>query len=166
MSDLGTITRCYTLTFERVSRHSAQRLWRAITDARDVARWMGYPARIDLRVGGDYHVDFSRTGGGALDGVIVRLEPERSLALVWGLSVLAWQLEPDETGCRYTFVHHGQPAPEDPDRDDIGFGWHVWLDDFAAHLDGTSRRVDAATHGRNELRVAYRERRDAVLGSA
>ncbi len=106
MSDLGEISRCYTMTFERTSKHPVAKLWRSITEADEVTRWMTYPARIDLRIGGDYHVDFSRSEGGELDGVIVRVEPERTLAYVWGMSVLEWRLEPGDGGCRCTFVHH------------------------------------------------------------
>ena len=44
---------------------------------------MTYPARIDLRVGGDYFVDFGRTHEGELDGVIVKVVPERLLRYAW-----------------------------------------------------------------------------------
>ena len=114
MNELAEITSCYTMRFDRRTEHSPARLWRAITNAEEVARWMAYPARIDLRVGGEYHLDFSRTDGGELDGVIVRLAPERRLAYVWGVSVLEWTLEVDGEGCSYQFVHHGirrKPVP-------------------------------------------------------
>ena len=49
---LGEITAGYTMSFERESKQSASRLWRAITDSGEVAQWMEMPsARIDLRVG-------------------------------------------------------------------------------------------------------------------
>ena len=65
MNELGEITRCYSLRYERRSKHSPERLWRALTDQSELSRWMSYPARVDLRVGGDYAVDFSRTGEGS-----------------------------------------------------------------------------------------------------
>jgi uncharacterized protein YndB with AHSA1/START domain len=163
MSDLGEITRCYSLRYERRSKHSPERLWRAITDPGEVSRWMSYPARIDLRVGGDYFVDFSRTDQGSLDGVIVRIEPGQKLAYVWGLSVVEWTLEPDGDGCRYAMVHHGQAPREIPDEEGLAVGWHQFLEDFAAHLRGEapSAKFDLTT----ELARAYRKRLDEVLGT-
>lgn len=164
MSDLGEITPCYTMTFERRSVHPVAKLWRSITDADEVSRWMRYPARIDLHLGGDWHIDFSRTDGGALDGVIVRIEPERRLAYVWGMSVLEWKLEPRDDGCRYTFVHHGQ-APGLVDHEEgLAAGWHDFLDGLDAHLDDISR-TDEEDHAKwKALMPPYRERLDAVLG--
>ena len=164
MSDLGEITPCYTMSFERRSKHPATKLWRSITDAAEVSKWMGYPAKIDLRVGGDWHVDFSHTDGGELDGVIVRIETERRLAYVWGLSLIEWRLEPTDDGCQYTFVHHGQPLGLVPEEEGIAAGWHAWLEALDDHLDGAARS-DAADQARcQELQPRYREAIDAALG--
>jgi uncharacterized protein YndB with AHSA1/START domain len=76
---LGTIARSYTLRFDRHSNHPPARLWAAITRAEEVRAWMGYPAKVDLRVGGDWYVDFARTGEGELPGIIVQFETERVL---------------------------------------------------------------------------------------
>jgi uncharacterized protein YndB with AHSA1/START domain len=164
MSDLGEVTRCYTLTYRRRSKHPVARLWRAITDPDEVSRWMSYPARIDLRPGGDYFVDFSRTTEGSLDGVIVRAEPERMLTYVWGLSVHEWKLERDGDGCRYTYVHHGQPPGLVPQDEGIAAGWHVWLDDLEAYLNGIDPPADDEHARTQSLGPLYRERLDAVLG--
>jgi uncharacterized protein YndB with AHSA1/START domain len=162
MSDLGEITACWTITFHRYSKHSAERLWGAITDADQVSTWMHYPARIDLRVGGDYYIDFSRTNEGALDGVIVRIAPERTLAVVWGHSVLEWTIEPDGDGCRYTFADHGNPTlggrPEG-----IMAGWHRWLDDLGAHLNGVTTPPGDGNQRWRALQPPYRQRLDEVL---
>jgi uncharacterized protein YndB with AHSA1/START domain len=169
MSELGEITPCWTITFRRESKHSPQRLWHAITDPEEVSKWMGYPARIDLRPGGDYHLDFSRPhegdDGGELDGVIVRVQHEEALAIVWGRSVLEWAIEPEGEGCRYTFTHHGQEPPSEGDRhtdEGLAAGWHAFLDAFAAHLEGVARPVKTpAAHG--ELEARYGERLAGVL---
>jgi uncharacterized protein YndB with AHSA1/START domain len=171
MSDLGEITPCWTITFRRESTHSPQRLWHAITDPDEVSKWMGYPARIDLRPGGDYHLDFSRSregdDGGELDGVIVRVVGERHLAIVWGRSVLEWDIEPDGERCRYTFAHHGQEPPSEGDRhtdEGIAAGWHAFLDAFAAHLDGAPPAAVRA-NAQPQLEARYRERVAAVIKS-
>jgi uncharacterized protein YndB with AHSA1/START domain len=169
MSDLGEITPCWTITFRRESKHSPQRLWHAITDPDEVSKWMGYPARIELRPGGDYHLDFSKPhegdDAGDLDGVIVRVQEERSLAIVWGRSVLEWAIEPDGAGCSYTFTHHGQEPPSEGDRhtdEGIAAGWHAFLDAFAAHLDGAAPSAKAAD-AHERLVATYRERLAAAL---
>lgn len=169
MSDLGEITPCWTITFRRESKHSPQRLWHAITDPDEVSKWMGYPARIELRPGGDYHLDFSKPhegdDAGDLDGVIVRVQEERSLAIVWGRSVLEWAIEPDGAGCSYTFTHHGQEPPSEGDRhtdEGIAAGWHAFLDSFAAYLDDTAPSSKAAD-AHERLVATYRERLAAAL---
>jgi uncharacterized protein YndB with AHSA1/START domain len=165
VSDAGDITPCWTITFHRRSRHSAHRLWAAITDPDEVSAWMTYPARIDLRVGGDYHIDFSRTDEGALDGVIVRVEPERTVAFVWGRSVLEWVIEPDGAGCRYAIVHHGQKPPSERDGytdEGLAAGWHSWIDALGAHLDGVASTAEALS-AHETLQASYRERFAALF---
>ena len=124
LGELGEITPCWTVTFRRTSRQPPARVWAALTEPDQIARWWRHPARVDLRVGGAYRVDFG--DGGGLDGVIVRLQPERGLAYVWGRAVVEWTLEPAGAGCRYTFRHHGQePAPEGAGWTDAGAGGRV-----------------------------------------
>ncbi len=139
MTRLGEITPCYTMRFERASKHPAKRLWRAITDPAEVTQWMGMPsARIDLRVGGDYSVEFTPSEAGMLEGVIVRVEAERTLAYVWGVSVVEWTISPLDDRCRFTFVHHGQPPGMVDEEAGIAAGWHEWLDDLDTYLHGGS----------------------------
>lgn len=164
MSELGEITRCYSLLYRRRSKHSAERPWRAITDSAEVSRWMTYPAHIELRVAGEYRVDFARTNDGVLDGVIVRIEPGRQLAYAWGTSVVEWSLAPDGAHCRYTFLHHGMSRREIPDEAGVAVGWHLWLDDVEHHLSGERMLDDLSTKARAaELEQRYRPRLDQVL---
>jgi uncharacterized protein YndB with AHSA1/START domain len=166
VSELAEITPCYTIAFERRSKHAPPKLWKAITDGEQVTRWMTFPARIDLRVGGDYFVDFSRaTANGNLDGVIVRLETERNIAYVWGRSVLEFTLEPDGEGTRYSFVHHGQPPGLVDPEAGIAAGWHAWLDDFDAYLDGTLPEPNGDPTKMRRLEELYRDPIGAALGS-
>ena len=39
--ELAQVHPCYSITFTRQSKHSPERLWRAITDSAEVSRWMG-----------------------------------------------------------------------------------------------------------------------------
>lgn len=164
MSDLGELTRVWTITFKRQSKHSPQRLWKALTDSEEVSKWMAYPARIDLRPGGEYNVDFSRDNSGELDGVIVRVEPERVLAYVWGYSVIEWIIEPEGSGCRYTFADHGNPTIEGAD--EISAGWHAWVDSLEAHLDGKPLTAAQGQEDWQRVTPTYKERLDEVLKGA
>jgi uncharacterized protein YndB with AHSA1/START domain len=134
--ELGEITPCYTIAFQRRSKHPAARLWRAITNADEVSKWMDDPAKIDLRVGGDWHVDFSAHDDGELGGVIVRVESGRTLAYVWGMTVVEWTLEDAEGGCAYTLVQSGLEPKADETAGDYAAGWHGFLDQLDMHLEG------------------------------
>ncbi|MEO8540422.1 MAG: SRPBCC domain-containing protein, partial [bacterium] len=137
MSDLGTLTHCYSIRYDRTSKHSAERLWRAITDPTEVTSWMQYPATVDLRVGGDYRVDFSKTNSGLLDGVIVAIEPARLLRYAWGTTIVEWTIEPAAQGCKHTFLQTGLPD-RGPGEEQLVAGWHAWFDDLDTFLDGRS----------------------------
>jgi uncharacterized protein YndB with AHSA1/START domain len=160
---LGEITLCYTITFDRTSKHTAARVWRAVTDPAEISKWMDYPAHVELRPGGEYRVDFSRTNQGALDGVIVRVEAERRLTYVWGLSVCEWTLEDLRGGgCKYRFVHNGQTDRGDGEEGLAG-GWHEFLDRFDLHLDGRYIDVAAQRARWEQLKGPYLERLNRVL---
>ncbi len=166
MLGLGAIGRCYSVTFQRCTPHAPARVWQAVTDPRGVARWMGYPARIDLRVGGQYVVDFEGPGKGGLDGVITRVECERTLRYVWGLAVVGWELEPHGGGCRYRFVHHGQNPRGIPDEEGLPAGWHVWLEDLECHLDGAGTPHQADSPRWRQLKRRYRPLLESALGES
>ena len=159
--DIGTITRCYTVTYHRESKHSADRLWQAITDADELAAWMGAPSKVDLRVGGDYIVDFHNDGKG-LDGVIVRIEDRVRLGYLWGWSYVEWSIDPADEGCRYTFVHNGL-ADRGVDEEGLPAGWHEFFERLDDHLDGKRRTPDEQTARWHALKPAYREQLDAII---
>lgn len=161
--ELGVVTKCYTLTYNRTSKHAPARLWRAITQPDEVSQWMDYPAKVDLRVGGEWHVDFSRTNDGEIPGVIVRVEPERNLTYTWGLSVIEWTIEPDEQGgCRYRFIQSGLAFRDIPDEQGLAAGWHEFFDRLDLHLDDIHIDEPAQKARWNELKPGYRELLDAI----
>lgn len=174
MNDLCEVGTTYTVTFRRRSKHSAERLWRAITDPADVSSWMEGPAKVELRPGGDWYVDFSVNFGEdqeALEGVIVRVDPERGLAVAWGRSVMEWTIEPADDGCTYTFAQYGV-APENMQREGVAWGWHAFLDQLDARMDGqfADRRFTSMTPEQQEayyggeLKAIYTRHLDTVLG--
>ncbi|ACQ79317.1 Activator of Hsp90 ATPase 1 family protein [Beutenbergia cavernae DSM 12333] len=93
-------------TTVRLTRHVAAapaRVWRAWTDADELAAWFwppsfGTTARVDLRVGGTYRVE-STARGMAVSGDVVALEEPHRLVLTW-----RWDGEDDETLVTVTFA--------------------------------------------------------------
>ena len=163
-TDPGVFARGYCVVFNRLSKHSPERLWRAVTEAGEVSRWMTYPARIDLRVGGAYRVDFARTGGGELDGVIVKLEPGRHLRYAWGTSVVDWTFEPEGEGTRHVFAQHGLFPRAIPGEEGAVAGWHAFLDDLDRFLETGSPSTNAEGESRwRELQPPYRRKLEAVV---
>lgn len=160
---LGEITPCYMVRFQRQSRHSAERLWRAITEPAEVSKWMDFPARVDLRVGGEWHLDFSKMKpGDGLPCVIVRIEPERVLSYAFGLSVIEWTLEDTADGCRYTFLQNGL-VDRGENEEELSAGWHEALDCLDLHLDGQTISEAEQKANWRRLKPPYREQLDRIL---
>ena len=167
---LGEIETCYTITFKRRSKHPAARLWRALTEPEEAAQWLEGSVSIDLRVGGSYTL-FAETEKPEAC-VIVRIHSERSLTYVWGmsrpaawgdrLSVVDWQIEPDGDGCTYTFVHNGC-ADRGEGEEGLAAGWHGFLDQFDAHLDGVCISADEGKEAWERRHTPYLERLTAAV---
>jgi uncharacterized protein YndB with AHSA1/START domain len=158
-------------------------------------------ASADIRQGGHLCIDFSRTASGrpspdahegnGLDAIVVYTEPDRALALAWGPTplptgtgaeraiaglrhsgweVMEWTIEPNEDGSTYTFAHHGLSA-QTMERESIAWGWHSFLDQLDAHLDGAfsagrfAGMTDEAqrTLYEHELKAAYQRHLDTLL---
>jgi uncharacterized protein YndB with AHSA1/START domain len=165
--ELGTISISYSLKLERRSKHSTARLWRAITMPHEVAKWMGFPARIDLRPGGEYTIDFgAKNPGDKLDGVIVKVEPGRLLRYAWGHSIVDWSMEPDGAGCRHVFIQAGLTPRPVADEEGLVAGWHDFLDSLDEYLDGRERDPGSTTENWERLKVRYRPLLAEVLGAA
>jgi uncharacterized protein YndB with AHSA1/START domain len=160
--EFGEITKCYTVTYRRKSKHSAARLWRAITEPKEIGKWMGGPAKVDLRVGGEWFVDFPDQGDGDLVGVIVRVEPERVLTFAWGLSVVEWTIRDAERGCTYRFVQTGL-ADRGPDEEGLAAGWHEFFDRLDRHLEGIYLTDEEHKANWEALKPPYRAQLDAVI---
>ena len=132
----------HTIRYMRELPHGVARVWRALTDADEIARWFIGPVEIDLRVGGAYRF------GDHFSGTIRRLEPPRVVEFAgW-----RFELEPTEQGCRLTFTDWVAAdevmggAPGDPDGGDQPFGpgthwpgvlvgWHGFLRQLRRALD-------------------------------
>jgi uncharacterized protein YndB with AHSA1/START domain len=146
---LGRFLGRRTLEFVRTYPHPIERVWRAITDPAELARWFIPTTRWQFQEGGSYrfHDDglsgeitginaprFIRFGGRAAPGQ----EPG---------SFFQYELTPVEGGTRLRFVQYAAPGATfehqtAAERRDVPWaggnlgGWHEYWDALAAHLDG------------------------------
>jgi uncharacterized protein YndB with AHSA1/START domain len=57
---LGKIECAYSIQYDRRMPWAPEAVWDAITQPTAVSKWMGYPARIELRIGGECFLSTSR----------------------------------------------------------------------------------------------------------
>jgi uncharacterized protein YndB with AHSA1/START domain len=118
--------------FERHLAHSPERVWRAITDPEDLAKW--FPDTIDgeFAAGGEVRFPkFDELGLPAV-GKVTEFDPPRLLALTWATSSLRFELEPDGDGTRLIFTD-SLPRPESAKN---AAGWELCLESLQATLAG------------------------------
>ncbi|MEX2395026.1 MAG: SRPBCC domain-containing protein [Actinomycetota bacterium] len=159
---LGEITACYRLHYERRSKHSAARLWRALTEPDEVGVWMEHPAHIDLRVGGTWKIDFDVAEDNYLAGIIIGVEHERRLAYAWGLSVCEWTITERDDGCVYTFVQNGL-SDRGEGEEGLAAGWHGFFDQLDMHLDGVAFTREEQEADWKRMHAPYLEKLNAVF---
>ena len=141
---LGDIIDGHTVRFVRVVKHAPERVWRAITDERELSEWMRYPVKFDARVGG--HAQFFGDGPERIDGKVFIVDAPRTLAFSFydaanpieyafgqGDWHVRWDLAPVDGGCRVTFTHRllaGAPLWG------VSEGWHEFIEQLEPFLSG------------------------------
>src|SRR5256885_12287305 len=131
---LGTTDGRPTLTMERRLAHPRERVWRALTEPKELSQW--YPFRaddVDLRVGGT--IRFSDEQGGRYDATITELDPPRLLAFRIAEpntpggresdNRMRYELHPDPGGCLLTFT---QIFDDRAAAASYAAGWRLCLD--------------------------------------
>jgi uncharacterized protein YndB with AHSA1/START domain len=118
--------------FVRWFAHPPDRVWRAITEADQLAKW--FPDTIDGEFGPGAEVRFPKFVEMGLPAVgkVTDYDPPRLLAFTWGPSTLRFELEPEGEGCRLTFT---DALPREETAKNAA-GWEVCLDDLEAMLAG------------------------------
>lgn len=125
------------LRFERRYRHSPERVWRAVTEPAEMARW--FPSHVvgERAVGAELVFDDdeqraaaraagepTRADGPLFRGRVIAWDPPQVFAFSWGGEVLRVELLPDGEGTRLVFTHllsHPSVAARN------GAGWHACL---------------------------------------
>ncbi|MDQ3689385.1 MAG: SRPBCC family protein [Chloroflexota bacterium] len=147
----GTIT----LRFVRRLAHAPPRVWAALTETEQIARWF-MPGTVEPRIGG--HVKFESEEEGGTLGEVMMWNPPRQLEYSWlraggagPRSVVAWRLEADGDGTLLTLEHRGV---DNETASGYGAGWHDFLDRLPRHLAGEDALNWTGHHA--ELVEAYR----------
>ena len=142
--EMGEIIDGHTLRFVRVVKHPPERVWRAITDPSEISTWMRYPVKFEPREGG--RAQWFGDAENRIDGKVFICEPPRRLAFSFYTPdrkeveagerewAVMWELEPHGDGCRITFTHRSLPGAV---MWGVGEGWHLFIDQLLAYLDGT-----------------------------
>ena len=122
-------------------RASPERLWRAITDEREIATWFAQRARVELRVGALGYLEWDQHGRAPLR--VEEVDPPRRFAWRWGdlgddrlegpSTLVEWELEPlPHGGTRLYFRESG--FTQDRSRSDNVEGWHDVLGELVEHV--------------------------------
>jgi uncharacterized protein YndB with AHSA1/START domain len=111
---------------------SPERVFRALTEPAELARWFGVGAEIDLRPGGALAFIFR---AGRETGTVLAVEPPRRFAFSWGAphaTEATFLLEPRDGGTLLRLTETGFGGGDDWDRiyADNTSGW----DEELAHL--------------------------------
>ena len=125
--------------FVRRLSHPPERVWRAITEADELARW--FPDTIEGEFGPAAEVRFPKFVEMGLPSVgrVTDFDPPRLLAYTWGPSTLRFELQPDGDGTRLTFTDE---IPREETAKNAA-GWEVCLADLESTLAGTeTQQVD------------------------
>jgi uncharacterized protein YndB with AHSA1/START domain len=147
-----TIENQPALRFERRLSHPIDVVWRAITEADELAEW--FPSKVkveELRAGAEMRFEFENMPLDApttMTGRVTDFDPPRLFEFYWGEDHLRFELEPSEEGCVLSLtvlLDSREKAARD------AAGWHVCLDRLRRRLAG----ADAG--GREDWRRYYEE---------
>ncbi len=144
---LQTVDGRPALRFERRFNHSVDRVWRAVTEPSELARWFIAPVEWTPAPGERFE---------SMDevGELTEVEPPHVIAYTWGGEHFRFELRPDGPGCLLVFTHVF---------DDRSFGaqhatgWELHFDRLDAHLAGGFVSQDDAHAAFPELHESYAE---------
>jgi uncharacterized protein YndB with AHSA1/START domain len=145
---LTTVDDRPALRFERRLNHSIERVWRAITEPAELARWFVSPVEWTPALSEVFEGEGQR-------GEIGELQAPRVIAWSWGVERYRFELRPDGDGCLLIFTHVfddrlGPGAQH-------AAGWEAYLNRLDAHLAGGFLSEEEAHEVVPELLARYIE---------
>jgi len=126
------------IRFERRLDHPVERVWRAISEPGEMAKWLAL-TELDPAEGGTVVLTWQNTddeGNTAVArGTVTALDPPRLIEFDTDIhGRLRWELEPDGEGTFLSFTAEVQ-LPEEYELKVLA-GWHIHLDHLEDVLDG------------------------------
>ncbi len=163
---LGKHGERHTLRFERTLRHSAEKVWLALTEDGELSHW--FPARVlgsrakgeklrfvfpdpESKVTGemqdvqaeaqDEHL--AAHGDAGMEGEVIVFDPPRVFEFTWHTELMRFELEPVEGGTRLVFTH---TFDEEPAAARNATGWEVCFEALERRLDGEAPLQHGVEH--------------------
>jgi uncharacterized protein YndB with AHSA1/START domain len=139
MTEAGLKLETRDIVIDEVFAHAAETIWKTLTSAELMARWIMPPTGFEPTVGKAF--TFQTTPAGAWDGTIhcqvLEVVANRRLSYAWkggdesnsGYgsrldTIVTWSLTPVEAGTRVRLVHSGFVTPDnDTAYKNMGQGW-------------------------------------------
>ena len=122
---------------EVVYPHPPERVWRALTDAGELAVWL-MPTTFVPEVGRHFTFD-ARPTFETIHGEVLEVDPPRLLRCRWsgpfGDTEVSFELSAEGTGTRVRLRHRGWTAANAEHRGGFDSGWDEKLQNFGALLD-------------------------------
>ena len=123
-----------TISFERDLEHGPGRVWRALTEPAELARWLPTTITGERRAGARLLFEFPQGQAPPFEGEMLIFEAPIVMELRWGTDALRFELQPRGPGTsltlRATLDELGKAARD-------AAGWHACLDALTDSLDGT-----------------------------
>jgi uncharacterized protein YndB with AHSA1/START domain len=145
---LETVDDRPALRFERRLNHSIERVWRAVSDPAELARWFVAPVEWGPETGEAFEA-------AGQTGEITELEPPRLIAWTWGGERFRFELSPEGGGCLLVFTHVFDDRALGAQH---AAGWETYFKRLDAHLAGGFLSEQDAHEGVGELQDCYTER--------
>jgi len=135
----------YTMTFERRFAHPIARVWSALTEPDQLAKWF-FPLEGTLAAGESIVIPWDETG---LQSRIVAFEPPRLIAWTWHElgdpeSIVRWELFEEGDSTRFMLTHN-LPVLGANEPSDTLAGWHEHVDTLVDLLAGRERAWSTET---------------------
>ncbi|WP_306364085.1 SRPBCC family protein [Nocardia sp. CC227C] len=159
-----------TLRFERRLAHPPEKVWRAITDPKELAAW--FPAAVDYaepRPGVPMRFTFpgEAVADGTWAGEVLEVDRPTVFMFRWSHDVLRFELVPDGTGCRLIFTQTiGGGGIGRLGAARTAVGWEGCLAELAAALDGTGSGTEGGFLPRVERYLAEFDLDSGILAES
>ena len=156
MPDYGQLIRTddrAILQYRRRYGHSADKVWRALTEPAELAAWFPTTIEGERRAGASLRFSFPENRIPAFEGEMLAYEPPSMMEFRWGPDVVRIELRAVSGGTELTLLdtleERGKAARD-------GAGWHSCLDALEASLDGDAKsREQLSRPDWGELHARY-----------